>query len=43
MLIKEINAKDYEGALKSAGDIEQCIQAIISDLKNEEGQNWREV
>ena len=43
MLIKEIYAKDYESALKSAGDIEQCIQAIISDLKNEEGQNWREV
>lgn len=43
MLIKEINAKDYGSALKSAGDIEQCIQAIIADLKNEEGQSWREV
>ena len=43
MLEKEISEyKDYQGATKTAKNIEQCIHAIIADLEQEE-PGWKEV
>jgi outer membrane biosynthesis protein TonB len=43
MLEKEISEyKDYQGATKTAKNIEQCIHAIIADLEKEEPR-WKEV